>query len=55
MIKLAQSGDNSEEFYDYHADCYSQDARDLEDLFVKAMVKNKPLVLRGEREGTRGG
>lgn len=46
MIELAQSSVSSEEFYDYDDDCYSRDARDLEDLFIKAHVENKPLILR---------
>ena len=47
MIDLAQSSGDSEEFYDYDDGCYSRDTCDLEDLFIKAMVEDKPLILRG--------
>ena len=45
IVELAQSGVNIDEFYDYD-NSYSGDLCDLEDIFIEATAKNKPLILR---------
>ena len=46
MIVLAQSRHHIDELDDYGSDSYSRESPDLEDLFMKATVENRPLILR---------